>query len=61
MPINIQIQGIEDLIFFVSIIKGEPIDLEKLRKLTVELNASSKNLEQAVQQQGVDNAAKGIG
>ena len=58
MPINIQIQGIEDLIAFVAIVKGEEITAAKIRSLISDLNTSSNKLEEAVRKQGEKSAAK---
>jgi len=57
--INLQIQGIEDLVAFVAIIKGETIDFVKLRQFQTDLTKSSDSLKQAVvnsQSGGVSNA-----
>lgn len=61
--INIQIQGIEDLMAFASIIKGEEVDLAKLRQFQVDLTKSSSVLRQAVvnSQQGDVKDAKSVG
>lgn len=60
--INIQIQGIEDLMAFASIIKGEEVDLAKLRQFQVDLTKSSSVLRQAVvNSQGDVKDAKSVG
>lgn len=47
----IQLDGVEELIMFVAIIRNEDIDSDKIKKLTKDLNKSTDKLEDAVESQ----------
>jgi hypothetical protein len=46
--IKLEFQTLEAFILFLNGVRGEPLDVEKIKKLTTELNKSSKTLETAV-------------
>ncbi len=56
--INLQIQGIEDLVAFVAIIKGKDLDTEEIQKITAAVNKDTNSLREAVDSQGGLTSAK---
>lgn len=58
--IRIEINSIEDLIAFVEIIKGKPVDLSSLKGLKDKLDTSTDALAEAVKDQGeITNGSTG--
>jgi len=56
---KLEICGIEDLVSFVSLIRGEQIDTELLKKLTKTVNESTDKLEEAISSQEEKNVESG--
>lgn len=50
--LRIEIIGIEDFLAFVAIIRNEELDVDKIKKLTKELNSSTDKLIEAEKKDG---------
>jgi hypothetical protein len=57
--IKIEINGVQDLIAFVSIIRGKDLNAEEIAKLTTIINTNSDVLSNAVQTQEKKDAESG--